>query len=547
VVFGKGSPVQPALLLTPLHHSLTMQGNIHNSTSLGIQSMSKFSKIYCTTALSLSLSTTAALADVSNADVWGNWQGYMESMGYSITATEATAGNVLTVSDFKMTMAVGPESEEMTATLPELSFTEQGDGSVQISLAPLTKLSFEMSLETGEKIDAVVEYAQDGLNMIATGENGTFDYAYTANAVDLTLQKLMIDGVDVGSNFATVNFGLKDISGNSKITSDELRSMSQSLNAGALTYDLAFSDPANDGKLKIKGALKDLTSNSNGTLPSALAGMTDVNAMLDTGFAANALMTYQGGEMDLAFDSPDGAGTANTTSTGGAFEFAIGSEGITYNVSQTNLALSALMPDIPLPIVVNMGLSKLNFAMPIRKSEEEQNFALGFTMGDFTISDMIWGMFDPAGQLPRNPATLALDLSGKAKVLFDFLDPDQAAALESSGAAPGELNALTLDSLVVDAVGARLTGTGDFTFDNTDLASFDGMPRPTGAVDLKLSGGNGLLDKLVAMGFLPQEQAMGARMMMGLFAVAGPEADTLTSKIEINDAGHIIANGQRIQ
>jgi hypothetical protein len=49
------------------------------------------------------------------------------------------------------------------------------------------------------------------------------------------------------------------------------------------------------------------------------------------------------------------------------------------------------------------------------------------------------------------------------------------------------------------------------------------------------------------MGFLPQEQAMGARLMMGLFAVAGPEADTLTSKIEINDAGHIIANGQRIQ
>jgi hypothetical protein len=149
--------------------------------------------------------------------------------------------------------------------------------------------------------------------------------------------------------------------------------------------------------------------------------------------------------------------------------------------------------------------------------------------------------------LSRDPATIALNLTGKAKVLFDFMNPDQAAALESSGAAPGELNALTLKNLVVDAVGARLTGTGDFTFDNSDLASFDGMPRPTGAVDLKLVGGNGLLDKLVEMGMLPQEQAMGARMMMGLFAVASAEPDTLNSKLEINDEGHILANGQRIQ
>ena len=73
------------------------------------------------------------------------------------------------------------------------------------------------------------------------------------------------------------------------------------------------------------------------------------------------------------------------------------------------------------------------------------------------------------------------------------------------------------------------------------------MPKPTGAVDLKLVGGNGQLDKLVTMGMLPDEQAMGARMMMGLFAVPGDAPDTLNSKIEINDEGHVLANGQRIQ
>ena len=106
---------------------------------------------------------------------------------------------------------------------------------------------------------------------------------------------------------------------------------------------------------------------------------------------------------------------------------------------------------------------------------------------------------------------------------------------------------MTLKTLLVDAAGAKLSGTGDFTFDNTDLATFGGVPRPTGAVDLQLAGANGLLDKLVAMGLLPQEQAMGARMMMGLFAVPGEAEDTLSSKIEINDQGHVLANGQRIQ
>ena len=194
-----------------------------------------------------------------------------------------------------------------------------------------------------------------------------------------------------------------------------------------------------------------------------------------------------------------------------------------------------------------MAESKFNLAMPLRESDEEQDFAFGFTMGNFTVSDMLWSMFDPAANLPRNPATFAVDLSGKAKVLFDFFDPDQAAALESSGAAPGELNALSLNSLVIDAVGARLTAAGDFTFDNTDLVSFNGMPRATGGIDLKLVGANSLLDNLVNMGILSEQQAMGARMMMGLFARAGTEPDSGTSKIEINDAGHILANGQRIQ
>lgn len=156
-------------------------------------------------------------------------------------------------------------------------------------------------------------------------------------------------------------------------------------------------------------------------------------------------------------------------------------------------------------------------------------------------------MIDPGKALPRDPATIAIDVTGKAKMLFDFFDPEQMVAVESGEAMPAELNALTLNNLLVSIAGAKLSGTGDFTFDNSDLTTFDGMPKPTGGIDLALNGGNGLMDKLVQMGLLPQEQAMAARMMMGLFARPGEGEDSLTSKIEINEEGHILANGQRIQ
>ena len=168
-------------------------------------------------------------------------------------------------------------------------------------------------------------------------------------------------------------------------------------------------------------------------------------------------------------------------------------------------------------------------------------------MTDFTMSDIIWALFDASGQLPRDPATLALDVSGKAKVLVDGLSPQGAQELALSGTAPTEVEALKIDRLLVDALGAKVEATGDITFDNADTTTMAGFPKPVGDININIAGANGLMDKLMAMGMLPAEQAMGARMMMGLFAVPGAAPDTLTSKIEFNDAGQILANGQRIK
>ncbi|MEY3533708.1 MAG: hypothetical protein RI979_1732, partial [Pseudomonadota bacterium] len=122
---------------------------------------------------------------------------------------------------------------------------------------------------------------------------------------------------------------------------------------------------------------------------------------------------------------------------------------------------------------------------------------------------------DPTGAVPHDPATLVIDTTGTALLKADLM-------ASAEGTTPvAELHSLNVNDLTARVAGAELTGTGAFTFDNTDLTTFGGMPAPTGKLELKLMGGNGLLDALVSMGMLSEDDAMGARMMIAMFANPG--------------------------
>jgi len=115
-----------------------------------------------------------------------------------------------------------------------------------------------------------------------------------------------------------------------------------------------------------------------------------------------------------------------------------------------------------------------------------------------------------------------------------------------TGAPPGQLETLNLNDLLVSFGGAEISGTGALAFDNTDTVTYGGMPKPIGTIDLAINGANGLMDKLVQAGLIPEDQVMMGRMMLGMFAVPVGD-DMLTSAIEFTADGGILANGQRVQ
>lgn len=500
------------------------------------------------TALCVVTGGTAAFADVTAEQVWADWRDYMNDAGYTLDATENRSGDTLTVSGISMTYEVPEEDMTIDMSMGDMNFVDNGDGTVSITVAPNLPIDIAVDAEDGEDVEVGLDYASEGLSIDVSGDPDAMTYAYSASRIALSLVSLNIEGDDVPMDeFGEASFEMADVEGTTETSTGDLRSSVQKITSGAISYVMDFNEPDDgDGRFVIRGQADSMDFEGTASLPDDM-DPEQMAEMLKAGFAFNGTFNFQNGSSDFNFQDEEETVQGTSSSASGQLGLTMDESGLSYSGEGSEIAMSMAGADIPFPIEMAMEQAGFNLTMPVMAGEEAQPFAFGLNLGDFTMSDMIWGIFDPSEQLPRDPATVAFDLSGTVKLLVDLLDTEQMEAVEDGETMPGEINSLDINSLTVSAAGAELTGEGGFTFDNSDLTTFEGMPAPTGSVNLMLEGGNALLDKLVAMGFVPQEQASGARMMMGLFAVKGEGEDTLTSTIEVTGDGQVLANGQRIR
>ncbi|MFW8635891.1 DUF2125 domain-containing protein [Cribrihabitans pelagius] len=498
-----------------------------------------------TAAALVFFSAQGALADLTAQEVWDDWKSYLNTTGYAVEATETLSGSTLTVSGLTMTAGEAAEESSARISLPQIRFEENGDGSVSVLLPAGMPVAFAF---TGpeDDVSGTLIYGHDGSPVTVTGDASEMTYAYAAPELTLDLKDLQADGEVIPPEAAQFSMALQEVTAETTMKADGTRSYGQQLSAAALTYHLAFVDAENDAKGSFKGALEGLAFTGSSSIPEGLE-TADMAALLDAGAGFDGRFTFTGGNGAIAGTGEGESFAMETRSGGGAVDVALNAEQLTYGLSQQDAELNISGTEMPFPLSLRMAEAGLRLMMPVSGTGEEQDFALGVTLRDFALPEMFWGMIDPTGVLPHDPATLVLDLAGKVTLLFDIFDPESIAPVESGSQPPGELNALTVKELRLSAAGAELTGTGDFTFDNEDLESFDGMPAPSGEANLMLTGANALLDKLIQLGVMSDSDAMGARMMIGMLAVPGEAEDSLTSRIEITEDGKILANGQRLK
>jgi len=501
-----------------------------------------------TAALALLLSGTAfpAAADITPEEVWADWQRMLATYEIDVeVGSEAASSDALLLNDVALSYAFPEDEGTLDTVIPEIALEARGDGTVEITLAPEFAIDITgTDPETDSDFAFTVIARQPGLVTIASRDGTTTRYNYVGADASGTVESLTVDGEEVDFDIAAT---LRGMSGSYEITEGTPRGFVSRTRADAMGITVDGTDPEEPGTaFDLELTLNDIVGRGEGTI-SALSGFESMSAMLTEGFATDWSLDHGAAEYTISATGPGEVFNMTTTAEAGTFNGSVSPDGLVYGGGNTGLSVALSGSEIPFPeLTFSMAETEGQVAIPAVPSEEATDFGLLLRFVGLEVDEGIWSMFDPAGQLPRDPATVILDIAGKGRWLVDIFDPEVQPE-DAPGEIPGEIESLTIGNLEVSAGGARLSGEGAFEFDNSGTGPFAPAPSPFGAASLELTGGNTLLDTLVAMGLIPQEQAMGARMMLGLFARPGDGPDTLVSTIEVGRDGSISANGQRIR
>jgi hypothetical protein len=450
------------------------------------------------------------------------------SSTYFFNATERG----LIVSDYSLT--INTPDGDISFAVPDIVLTDEDDGSVTVTTIGVSSLSLptpgpgtiEVTINQPDGLWFVVSGGEDHKSYSLLAPTTRFEVGATGGlALDMTLL-----GMSADLDFDQIN-GL---------------SVGSSVGVEMLTVDSQFVDPATGEDVILSASLAEFNTNFEGTLLDLLASMS-LEQGLSSGFAASGAISHGAMSYDITSDASTSSFASSGEVASGMLDIAVRDGQLSTSGGFDGVALALSGSEVPFPTVnVAWVESAFKIAMPLAQSDFPSDIALLFKLVDLSVNDDVWDIFDPAALLPSDPATLVVDFSGRGNWLINIFDQEAQAAFSSEMV--GMVHAATLNELMLSIAGSELTGEGEFTFDYSDMTTFEGIPRPTGAVNLQWAGANGLMNNLIAMGIMPEEDAMGMRMWLGLFTkmVEGTE-DTITSDIVIDEDGSIFANGQRLQ
>jgi len=508
--------------------------------------MTAFQRHAAPTLIAILLTSTAAHADVTAQQVWDDWKTQLGTYGDNAVTvgSESLANGVLTVSD--ITVAFSDDTGGMTGDMGDAVFTELGDGTVAVTMSENLTFAIRSDDGMGTITTMNMTVTQTDLSMLVSGTPEAQEYAIEATRYAFALSDMATNGTPMQGD---VVFGMNDLSGTySNDGAAGPMAISYAVDAASLDFLVDVIDSESGADINLSGKVEDLSMTADGVIP--MDTITAMGMSEDQAFPPELAIAagYSFGASNFVISVvEDGMPVdASATIASGEMSLTLDETLIALDMSTTGLDIAMNVPPMPVPVTIGLAEYGLGFAMPLAPGEQAQEFGLGFNLTDLVISDEIWSMMDPGAILPRDPASILLDLTGTMTVMANLMDPAAQQDLAMNGTPPALPVSLDLNALLVRFGGAEVTGTGAFAFDATDMTTYPGTPLPVGTVDLAINGVNGLMDRLVQMGLIPDDQVMMGRMMLGMFAVPVGD-DMLTSTIEFTPTGGILANGNPIQ
>jgi len=496
--------------------------------------MFRMKSYFAAPAIALLMSGTAHAALTAD-QVWQSWKDAGALAGLTVSAaTENNSGGVLTLNG----VSIAPEGMS-GLTISDIVLTEESDGSV--SIVPGADIGVAMTGDT----EGAFAVTHDGLTLTAREDGGAVTYDYAAAKLDMTYDTsapgVSFDGSEAPKVTSSGTFSFANLAGTYSDVPGTNRRFGLDVNADALNYSTAMDDPGMEMKQTSTSSTSDIQMSFELVLPSSMA----LGAV--TGPADFATALNEGLEVSFSTVQGESTGTMKQESAFMPLDLVIkagGGEGSgLFNKDQFRVTSKAAGIEVesvgaamPVPVKVTSGPIEFAMTSPVIANETAGDYDFLLKLSQFSLNEEAWALFDPQGALKRDAADIAIDISGKAK-----LDIPALIAAEETGAVPAmpAPESLDINEVAIKVAGAALTGTGAFTFDNSM-----GMPMPLGEANVTVTGANALIDGLIATGLVSEEDAMGARMMMGMFMVPGANPDELTSKIETKEGFAIFVNGQ---
>jgi hypothetical protein len=481
-----------------------------------------------------------ALADVTPEEVWQSWQDLGGVYGQTYTAGSQTrAGDSLVVTDVQI--SVDQDDTKLSGTIPEMTFRDMGDGRVDVAMPATYSMQMETLSGEGEPVTNSLTVTQNGVSLIASGTPQEITHDFTADSLAVRAADVVIDGESRDMAF---DFTLSKVAMMYRMAAGDMVATTSTFAAQRFEYKATGSTLNEDaGMFNVSGAMANMAGASAGSMPKGSVG-AGMAAQLAQGMTTDASFTYDTGNFNvLATDETGSDMKFASTSLGGNVNVSMDNARIAYGVTGRGVQMTASGSSIPFPeVTAGYQSAGFNLLLPVAKSNEARDFVIDTRLEGLTVSDAIWSMIDAGATLPRDPATLIVSLKGTAKVLMDILgDTDTADATMEN---PFQIETLNITAVQLTAAGAEVKGDGALSFDNTQAPILGGMtPMPVGKVNLSMTGVNGLLEKLVALGFVDPQMAMTFGMFAGMLAKPGPTADSLIAEIEIKEGGQILSNG----
>lgn len=494
------------------------------------------------TAIALVFLATSANADVTPQEVWASWQAMMTSAGQELTVgNTADSGKAVEVSDVNIAYK-DQMGGSASVTFDTLTFTDNGDGTVTVAMPESYPIQMAFP-DKGEGPGSIkLTVRQPGTVIVAGGSATETSYQITAPTTLVTLDEVTDESGKVLDTKA--DLALTEVTGSYRMTkTGDAMGLDSAFGAKSAALNITGSGSDGGASGTVKVSFADLTGATKGNFlnPEMMANMA---AALNAGFTMDTSLNFGAMAMDVDITEASGPTKLVANATGGGFAVAMNKERLNYGTSLNGAKFTVSGAEIPFPQVdVAFAESAFNVVMPVSKSDVAQDFSFLTKVVDFTVSEDVWGLFDPAGTLARDPATFVIDLKGKGYWEQDLMDP----SLRMEGAQPpGKLDSLDLTQILAKAAGAEVSATGGLTFDNADVTTFDGVPRTDGKVTVNIKGVTKLVDNLIALSFLSEDDAMGFRMGLAMVAKPGSGPDELVSEIEFKEGG-LFANGMRMR